>query len=276
LKKFVYTKENLRRMQNIELEMLRELDSICRKNQISYIIDGGTLLGAVRHGGFIPWDDDVDVRMLRKDYERFCKICETQLSQDYFLQTYQTDPGYRWGYARILKNGTIYKRKGQHKMTARNGIFIDIFPDDNLPDAWIPNKICTCLSWICRKILYSEVGALNKSNFCSWLGFQILNILPKEWGHKGMEYLSSKYQNRDTKRVRCFAWGSKQETKGFLKKWHMETTQIQFEGLTVWAPKDIHGFLTYSFGKDYMTLPPKEKRVPRHTVTYLGFAEKSK
>ncbi len=276
MKKFVYTKENLRRMQNIELEMLRELDSICRKNQISYIIDGGTLLGAVRHGGFIPWDDDVDVRMLRKDYERFCKICETQLSQDYFLQTYQTDPGYRWGYARILKNGTIYKRKGQHKMTARNGIFIDIFPDDNLPDAWIPNKICTCLSWICRKILYSEVGALNKSNFCSWLGFQILNILPKEWGHKGMEYLSSKYQNMDTKRVRCFAWGSKQETKGFLKKWHMETTQIQFEGLTVWAPKDIHGFLTYSFGKDYMTLPPKEKRVPRHTVTYLGFAEKSK
>ncbi len=263
-------------MQNIELEMLRELDSICRKNQISYIIDGGTLLGAVRHGGFIPWDDDVDVRMLRKDYERFCKICETQLSQDYFLQTYQTDPGYRWGYARILKNGTIYKRKGQHKMTARNGIFIDIFPDDNLPDAWIPNKICTCLSWICRKILYSEVGALNKSNFCSWLGFQILNILPKEWGHKGMEYLSSKYQNMDTKHVRCFAWGSKQETKGFLKKWHMETTQIQFEGLTVWAPKDIHGFLTYSFGKDYMTLPPKEKRVPRHTVTYLGFAEKSK
>ena len=91
-----------------------------------------------------------------------------------------------------------------------------------------------------------------------------------------MEYLSSKYQNMDTKRVRCFAWGSKQETKGFLKKWHMETTQIQFEGLTVWAPKDIHGFLTYSFGKDYMTLPPKEKRVPRHTVTYLGFAEKSK
>lgn len=263
-------------MQNIELEMLRELDSICRKNQISYIIDGGTLLGAVRHGGFIPWDDDVDVRMLRKDYERFCKICETQLSQDYFLQTYQTDPGYRWGYARILKNGTIYKRKGQHKMTARNGIFIDIFPDDNLPDAWIPNKICTCLSWICRKILYSEVGALNKNNFCSWLGFQILNILPKEWGHKGMEYLSSKYQNMDTKRVRCFAWGSKQETKGFLKKWHMETTQIQFEGLTVCAPKDIHGFLTYSFGIDYMTLPPKEKRVPRHTVTYLGFDEKLK
>jgi len=273
LKRFVYTRENLRKLQLTELEMLRELDRICRENDIPYIIDAGTLLGAVRHGGFIPWDDDVDIRMLRVDYDKFCEVCRTELSGDYFLQTYRTDPGYRWGYARILKNGTVYKRKGQHKMTARNGIFIDVFPNDNLPDAFLPNRICTCVSWICRKILYSEVGARNKNKFSSWLGFNILNLLPKEWGHRGMEYLSRKYRNTVTTRVRCFGWGDKVETGGFQKKWNLETRDILFEGLTVRAPKDIEGFLICSFGEDYMTLPPREKQKPAHTADYIDFGE---
>ena len=158
-------------------------------------------------------------------------------------------------------------------MTARNGIFIDIFPDDNLPDPLLSRKLCTCLSWLCRKLLYSEVGALNKKSFSSWLGFNILNMFPKEWGHRGMEFLSRKYRHMDTEKVRCLAWGSKEETGGFLRRWDVETRDIQFEGLTVRAPQDIEGFLTYYFGPDYMTPPPEDKRLPRHTVNYIGFGE---
>lgn len=273
MNRFVYTKENLRKLQLVELEMLREVDRICRENRIQYIIDAGTLLGAVRHGGFIPWDDDIDVRMLREDYDRFCEVCRGELSEDYFLQTCQTDSGYRWGYARILKNGTVYRRKGQHKMRARNGIFIDIFPNDNLPDSFISNRVCTSVSWICRKLLYSEVGACNKSKFSSWLGFNLLNLFPKEWGHRGMEFLSRKYRNADTKRVRCFGWGSDVETGGFKREWNIETRDIVFEGLTVRAPKDIEGYLIYSFGEDYMLPPPIEQQKPAHTADYIYFGE---
>lgn len=265
-----YTPENLRALQLVELEMLAELDRICRKHEIQYIIDAGTLLGAVRHGGFIPWDDDIDIRMLRPEYEKFCEVCKTELNEHFFLQNHKTDQGYRWGYARILKKGTVYHRVGQEKMTAKNGVFIDVFPNDNLPSSYWANKECTILSWFCRKLLYSEVGVRNSKGI-NKLGFFLLNCLPKTWGHKGMQYLSHKYKDSDATKVRCFGWGSKEETGGFLKRWNLETQDILFEGLSVRGPKDLDGFLKYSFGDDYMQYPPIEKRKPAHTADYISF-----
>ena len=80
-KAYQISNEELKKLQRIELEMLIELDRICRKHQVSYSLDGGTLLGAVRHKGFIPWDDDIDVIMLRPEYEKFRSACERELDQ---------------------------------------------------------------------------------------------------------------------------------------------------------------------------------------------------
>ncbi|MCI8514570.1 MAG: LicD family protein [Lachnospiraceae bacterium] len=273
MEKFSYTDVNLRRLQMVELEMLIEVDRICRRNDITYIIDAGTLLGAVRHGGFIPWDDDIDIRMYRSEYDRFCEACEKELDKKFFLQTYKTDPGYLWGYTRILRNGTKYLRKDHEAVKSRNGIFIDIFPNDNLPDGGMGKGYCSAVSWMCRKLLYSGIGKDYAPSLARRAGFRFLSRFPKKWGHCGIEHLIKKYGKEETDLVRCFGWGSEEETGGFQKKWLLETVDIKFEGVTVKAPLDTAGFLEHSFGPDFMTPPPEEERTPRHAAWEIKFPE---
>ena len=95
------TPEELREVQLVELELLCEVDRVCRKCGINYRIVAGTMLGAVRHNGFIPWDDDADVGFLREEYEQFRKACETELDTSrFYFQDHRNTPGYRWGYGR--------------------------------------------------------------------------------------------------------------------------------------------------------------------------------
>ena len=265
MEKFEYTPEIIRKIQLTELSILRELDRICQKCKIPYIIDSGTLLGAVRHEGFIPWDDDIDIKMLRRDYDKFCNICKDELGKKYFLQTYRTDKGYRWGYARILRKGTVFIRAGHQSLKSNTGIFIDVFPCDNMPEGKAALFLCNVLSLVCRKMLYSEVGAKSAPFFVKRLGFACLDLLPKEWAYYGLEKIADYCGRKETGKVRCYAWGSKEETVGQKREWFENTCDICFEGLMVKAPAKKEEVLTYYYGKDYMTPPPEEERKPKHT-----------
>ena len=118
----------------VELDLLNEFDRVCKKHGLKYILDFGTLLGAIRHKGFIPWDDDVDVSILREDYDKLLKIGPSEFKDPYFLQTRKTDPGYDVSVAKLRRSDTtfIMTENIHHPMPYNQGIFIDIFVYDNL------------------------------------------------------------------------------------------------------------------------------------------------
>ena len=123
----------LRQLQLAELDILLEIDRVCTENNIKYFLDSGTALGAVRHKGFIPWDDDIDICMMRDDYEKFIRLAPEKLSQKYFLQTLKTDPGYNKLHAKVRKNGTVFKEDANLMRNMNHGLFVDIYPFDYLP-----------------------------------------------------------------------------------------------------------------------------------------------
>lgn len=250
--------EMLRRLQMIQLEMLTEVDRICKKCDIKYNIIAGTLLGAVRHGGYIPWDDDADVAFLRSEYEKFKTACKTELDTSRFeFQDHTDTDGYRWGYGKLRKKNTVFLREYQEHMPYMQGVFIDIFPLDGVPDNYllrcIHNFKCFCI----RKILWSEVGKLADKSAFMRMWYKILSKIPTERVFKSYTGLTKKYKN--SKWVRILTFPTPNKTYGYLRKWYENSADIMFEGKIFSGISDYDGYLSFKFG-DYMLLPPEEKR----------------
>ena len=148
----------MKKVHKVQLEMALEVKRICQNNNIKYFIIAGTLLGSVRHGGFIPWDDDLDIGMLREDYDRFIKIAQKEIGEEYFLQTWDTDSGFALPIAKIRKNGTKFIEQNSSKSELHNGIYIDIFPFDNVPDSDFKKKLQNIVTYILKRFILIKQG----------------------------------------------------------------------------------------------------------------------
>ena len=128
------TEVDLKTLQNIELEILDEFIRVCEKNQLTYFLIGGSCIGAVRHHGFIPWDDDIDVGMPREDYEKLVEIAADELNPEYFFQNYHSEKNCGLIFGKIRKNNTILSENYSYHIHMHQGVWIDIFPYDQIGD----------------------------------------------------------------------------------------------------------------------------------------------
>ena len=262
----------LRKLQMIELELLLELDRICRKHDIHYTIIAGTMLGAVRHKGFIPWDDDADVAMLRPEYERFRRICETELDAErFYFQDHTVTPGYRWGYGKLRRKDTLFLREHQEHMPYEQGVFIDVFPMDAVPGTRAGRAAVSAECFLVRKMLWARVGReADRSGFMRRV-YSVIDRIPESWMLRRLDRLIARASRRESDWVRILTFPTPNREYGYLRRWYAGSSGACFEGYAlpgVFAPDE---YLRFKFG-DYMTLPPESQR-KTHPVSALRLVE---
>jgi len=256
------------RVREVQLQVLKgllEVKRICEKHKITYYLVGGSALGAIRHRGFIPWDDDVDVAMPRVEYERFLDICKTELGVEFFLQTRETDPEYFFQFAKIRINNTKYVQKSVENVNIHQGIYVDIFPLDKIST----NRI---IAWK-QKILVESFIKFRSAKIHNHDTKPFEYIIKKIVGsfftfkqiHKVISYNIQLANYSNSKKI-----GNLVGNYGFNKEVFVEEVFgkpyiTNFEEHDFPIPEKYDYFLTQIYG-DYMQLPPLEKRTNHNPI----------
>ena len=267
-------KITLRKVQLVLLEIAKEIKRVCDDNNIKYFLDSGTLLGAIRHFGFIPWDDDLDIGMMREDYEKFCRIAPQCLKEDYFLQTWENDDYYALPFAKVRKNHTVYVENKASKR-AKNGFYVDIFAYDYAPKSNREKEI------LLKKLANIERILLMKCGYEPWNSANKIDIV-KRFGY--LPYQIRSVLNEKTnliKQYEALATSVSHSSEiypqiGIVKGYFIpykvfgEGIDHTFEDEIFRIPEDYDLYLTSMYG-DYMTLPPVEKRENLHQIIDIKF-----
>lgn len=231
----------LKEKQGMILEIMKDIDRFCRENKIPYTISSGTLLGAVRHGGFIPWDDDADLFMLRKDFDKFVN---TYKSDKYHLlfNTRNKDEFLASGYAKVSDPSTFIVKSGTR---THYGVYVDIFPLDSVPSNPIE----------CKKYMHSLMSLHNRIHHKQKKDlFSKIKTLRHsfDWYWNKMDGLI-KENKYDVSPLAAHILGSTNYRTVLPKNWFDDLEEIEFEGYKFYGFKDTHSYLSMVFGPDYMT-----------------------
>lgn len=255
-------------LKKLEVIVLKEIIRVCEAAHIPYFAAFGTLLGTIRHRGFIPWDDDIDIGMLYPDYLRFCDAWKSYGDQThFFLQTFETDKEYPLFFAKVRLNGTVYMQYEFQHHDMNQGVWVDIFPFFHIPEAskkWKKMSRKIYLPFIKDKLLHRELMEPNEQK--DWR-IRLYGILTAPISEKTLLKKTMKLIARWDQKYQHSSLASGGNTLiPMPAKCFQELTKGSFEGLDIMIPKDSDTVLRSDYG-DYWQLPPVKDRCPVHDVS---------
>jgi len=269
-------RETLRKVQLTLLEIAKEIKRVCEENDIPYFLYRGTFLGAVRHQGFIPWDDDMDFAMLREDYDKFCRIAPEKLGEKFVFQNWHTNDTYALPFGKVRKRGTMYV-ESKCAVQEENGLYIDIYPLDFAPEGDQEKAA------LAKKLLHLFRVKLMKCRYTPWMEEEKI-LWVKRIGY--MAYQAASLFTSQKKLVETYekaVYAVKQSDTLYEQSalpiayyydraHYRETELYPFEDTFFPGPKDYDAVLSSLYG-NYMELPSEDKRENRHQIKILDFGE---
>lgn len=263
------------------LKMLGDFIQVCEKHHLTYFVDCGTMLGAVRHQGFIPWDDDVDVSMPRKDYEKFLSLQYEFEGTPYFIQTWKTDPHYTYCFAKLRDSSTTFIENFFANHRYNHGMWIDIFPIDGMSYKQKPREKCanrvrfvwymSYLSYLPQLFRKPKKGTILKDIGLDIVAsiFWIMDAF--HWRNRVVE-AHLKHYDLDKSVLGGNYYDFKPKRQAVDTKFYKQFIQVPFEGMMVNIVKDYDEYLTLMYG-DWRQLPPKEQQIGTHHNKGVSLSE---
>lgn len=252
-------------LKKIQIDIILHINEFCQKHNIRYFICGGTLIGAIRHQGFIPWDDDIDIMMLREDYERFIHIYSSEDKSKYKLHSHKLNKQYPYPYVKIDDSETVFEE--EIKDTFRMGVNIDLFPIDIIPESKNKQRV------IYRKShLYIQMLTLKRlplirrrgiwKNLLLFIMHSLMFFISNRYIINSLDKIATKYRNERSSLCGVVVWGYGMREINKLDNYR-ESIYVPFESIKLPIPNGYDIYLRNLYG-NYMELPPIEKRVSHH------------
>ncbi len=258
--------EDIRELQVIAMDILKDISKVCREAGLRFYMAEGSLIGAIRHKGFIPWDDDIDLAMPREDYEKFLEIAQEKMGDKYRIQHHTTVEKY-WSpfiKVRLITDDPKFRQMHIAHLTEDNGPLIDIFPLDNVPRAdSLGQRLNSQKIRMYRGMITRKLGCIKSKDLPS----RAVKLLGVFWSleglHHRLERLHTKYNSPDNPYYVNWASYYPVQKETFPKEAFGEPVFVPFEDFEMPVPSDYDTVLRTIYG-DYMTPPPEDKRVIKH------------
>lgn len=267
-----YDAETLNKLHQEQVNILDKFVCICDKFNLTYFLIGGTMLGAVRHQGFIPWDDDIDVAMPRSDYNKFMEIAQEELGTDYYLDCFETNKDYYLPFAKIKKNNTLFDEELSHHLHNHKGIFIDIFAYENSDGDNFDLKIRAIMVRNIEEAIFYKKKMRKLKDIRRKVFILLLSVLSNYRLMKIQKYFLTKNKNNDSIYTIMLGSSYSYHKENVLREDILPVRKVMFEGKEYNGVNNPDSYLKHVYG-NYMELPPIEQRI-NHMPLKIDFGDK--